>query len=409
VRNIDLPEYAGDLWLPFRHLAWHGGRGPGKTRTVATSLIIQSMERHERVLCGRETQRSIKDSSKRVLDDEIERLGLRSVFTSTETEIRGPNDGLFIFTGLKGNAAGVKSIEGVTTFWGDEAQAFSQGSIDTVVPTIRGPGSRLIWTWNPDLPTDPIDVMFRGEDGPPPNSIVREVNYPDNPWFPDELRMEMEYTRSRDIDKYNHVWMGQYRLNSESRVFRNWRVEEFDSPDNVEYRIGADFGFSIDPSIAVRLWIDGTRIYVDHEAHGFGVEIINLPKLFQSIPDAEKYWMTADSSRPETISHLRKNGFPRIAPALKGARSLEEGVEWLKSYDIIIHPRCRNVIDEFTHYSYKVDPLTGQVLGVLQDKDNHAIDAVRYATEGARRALMGKPKVVSVPIPSAVTGFRRRG
>jgi phage terminase large subunit len=409
VRNIDLPEYAGDLWLPFRHLAWHGGRGPGKTRTVATSLIIQSMERHERVLCGRETQRSIKDSSKRVLDDEIERLGLRSVFTSTETEIRGPNDGLFIFTGLKGNAAGVKSIEGVTTFWGDEAQAFSQASIDTVVPTIRGPGSRLIWTWNPDLPTDPIDVMFRGEDGPPPNSIVREVNYPDNPWFPDELRMEMEYTRSRDIDKYNHVWMGQYRLNSESRVFRNWRVEEFDSADNVEYRIGADFGFSIDPSIAVRLWIDGTRIYIDHEAHGFGVEIINLPKLFQSIPDAEKYWMTADSSRPETISHLRKNGFPRIAPALKGARSLEEGVEWLKSYDIIIHPRCRNVIDEFTHYSYKVDPLTGQVLGVLQDKDNHGIDAVRYATEGARRALMGKPKVVSVPIPSAVTGFRRRG
>jgi phage terminase large subunit len=409
VRNIDLPEYAGDLWLPFRHLAWHGGRGPGKTRTVATSLIIQSMERHERVLCGRETQRSIKDSSKRLLDDEIDRLGVRSVFESTETEIRGPHDGLFIFTGLKGNAAGVKSIEGVTTFWGDEAQAFSQGSIDTVVPTIRGPGSRLIWTWNPDLPTDPIDVMFRGEDGPPPNSIVREVNYPDNPWFPDELRMEMEYTRSRDIDKYNHVWMGQYRLNSESRVFRNWRVEEFDSPDNVEYRIGADFGFSIDPSIAVRLWIDGTRIYVDHEAHGFGVEIINLPKLFQSIPDAEKYWMTADSSRPETISHLRKNGFPRIAPALKGARSLEEGVEWLKSYDIIIHPRCRNVIDEFTHYSYKVDPLTGQVLGVLQDKDNHAIDAVRYATEGARRALMGKPKVVSVPIPSAVTGFRRRG
>lgn len=407
MKQVDLPEYAGDLWLPFRHLAWHGGRGPGKTRTVATGLILQSMERHERVLCGRETQRSIKDSSKRVLDDEIERLGLRSVFTSTETEIRGPNDGLFIFTGLKGNAAGVKSIEGVTTFWGDEAQAFSQGSIDTVVPTIRGPGSRLIWTWNPDLPTDPIDVMFRGEAGPPPNSIVREVNYPDNPWFPDELRMEMEYTRSRDIDKYNHVWLGQYRQNSEARVFRNWRVEPFESPDNVEYRLGADFGFSIDPSVAVRLWIDGTRIYIDHEAHGFGVEIVNLPKLFLSIPDAEKYWMTADSSRPETISHLRKNGFPRIAPAIKGARSLEEGVEWLKSYEIIVHPRCRMVIDEFTHYSYKVDPLTGQVLGVLEDKDNHAIDAVRYATEGARRAMASKPKVVAAPIPSQVNGFRR--
>jgi hypothetical protein len=107
-----------------------GTAGAGRARRARSppGLLIQSMEQHERVLCGRETQRSIKDSSKRVLDDEIDRLGLRSVFTSTETEIRGPNDGLFIFTGLKGNAAGVKSIEGVTTFWGDEAQAFSQGS-----------------------------------------------------------------------------------------------------------------------------------------------------------------------------------------------------------------------------------------------------------------------------------------
>lgn len=406
--NIDLPEYAEDLWKPFRHLAWHGGRGPGKTRTVATGLILQSMERHERVLCGRETQRSIKDSSKRVLDDEIDRLGVRSAFTSTETEIRGPNDGLFLFSGVRGNAAGLKSIEGVTTFWGDEAQVFSQASIDTVVPTIRAKGSRLIWTWNPDLPTDPVDVMFRGENGPPPDSIVREVNYPDNPWFPDVLRVAMEHDRARDIDKYNHIWLGQYRANSEARVFKNWRVEEFDSPTNVEYRIGADFGFSIDPSIAVRLWIDGTRIYIDYEAHGFGVEIVNLPALFMAIPDAEKYWMTADSSRPETISHLRKNGFPRIAPALKGARSLEEGVEWLKSYDIIVHPRCRNVIDELTHYSFKVDPLTGQVSGVLEDKNNHAIDAVRYATEGARRALSNKRTVVSVPIPTIANGFRRK-
>ena len=73
MREVDLPDYASDLWQPFRHLAWHGGRGPGKTRTVATGLILQSCERHERVLCGRETQRSIKDSSKRVLDDEIDR------------------------------------------------------------------------------------------------------------------------------------------------------------------------------------------------------------------------------------------------------------------------------------------------------------------------------------------------
>lgn len=406
--QVDLPEYAGDLWQPFRHLAWHGGRGAAKSRSVASGLVLQAAERHERVLCGREVQKSIKDSVKRLLDDEIDRLGLASVFDSTETEIRGPNDSLFLFSGIKGNANGIKSIEGITTFWGEEAQAFSQASIDTVVPTIRAPNSRLVWTWNPDLETDPIDVMFRGEAGAPPRSIVREVQYTDNPWFPDVLREEMEFVRGRDIDKFNHIWLGHYRRNSEARVFKNWRVEAFESPANVEYRLGADFGFSIDPSCALRCWIDGTQIFVDHEAWGLQVEIVHLPALFLTIPQAEKYWMTADSSRPETISHLRNNGFPRIAPAIKGARSLEEGVEFLKSYDIVVHPRCQRLVDELTLYSYKVDSLTGQVTAILEDKDNHMIDALRYAVEGARRALSNKrPDTSPVAIPSMRTGFNR--
>jgi len=406
--EVQLPEWGGLLWDDFRHLGLHGGRAAAKSRSIATALVIQAAERHERVLCGREIQKSIKDSVKRLLDDEIRRLGLSSVFDSVETEIRGPNDSLFLFSGIKGNATGIKSIEGITTFWGEEAQTFSQASIETVIPTIRAPNSRLIWSWNPDLETDPIDVLFRGPNGAPPRSIVREVNYDENPWFPEELRAEMEYDRSRDYDKYEHVWLGKYRRNSEARVFKNWRVEAFDSPANVEYRMGADFGFSVDPSCALRCWIDGTRIFVDYEAWGLGIEIMALPALFMTIPDAEKYWMTADSARPETISHLRNHGFPRIAPALKGARSLEEGVEFLKGYDIVVHPRCQHVIDELTHYSYKVDPLTGQVLGVLEDKNNHLIDALRYAVEGARRALNAKPRVVSVTVPSLATAFNRR-
>lgn len=402
---IDLPEYAADLWQPFRHLAWHGGRGGGKSRTVATGLVLQAMERHERVLCGRETQRSIKDSSKRLLDDEIDRLGLRRAFESTETEIRGPHDSLFLFSGVKGNASGLKSIEGVTTFWGDEAQAFSQGSIDTIVPTIRAKGSRLVWTWNPDLETDPIDTLFRSGDGPPPSSILREINWSDNPWFPDVLRVEMEYVRDRDPDKYAHIWLGKYRRNSEARVFRNWRVEAFETPSNVEFRLGADFGYSIDPSCAVRCWIDGRTIYFDHEAYGLGVEIVDLPNLFMGIPDAERWYMTADSSRPETISYLRSNGFPKIRPAIKGARSVEEGVEFLKSYDLVVHPRCTHLIDELTLYSYKTDSLTGQVTPVLADKDNHMIDSARYACEGARRALATKAPTTSYSIPTL--SFRR--
>jgi phage terminase large subunit len=405
--SVELPGWAERLFKPARFKAVHGGRGGGKSRSVASALIIRAGQRPERILCAREVQKSIKDSVKRLLDDEIDRLGLRGFFESTESEIRGVNGSLFIFAGLRGNAAGIKSLEGVTIAWVEEAQTISRASLDTLVPTIRADGSEIWFTWNPDLPTDPIDAMFRGEQQPP-DAMVIEVNHDGNPWFPEVLRADMEYDRSRDIDKYNHVWLGKYRQNSEARVFKNWRVEAFDSPANVEFRQGADFGFSIDPSCLVRCWIDGTQLFVDHEAWGLQVEIPDLPNLFMSIPGSEKIWTTADSSRPETISYLRNNGFPHIRPAIKGARSVEEGVEFLKGYDITVHPRCQHLIDELTHYSFKIDKLTGEVTPELGDKDNHLIDALRYACEGARRAIASKPKTVSVRIPSMASGFARR-
>lgn len=363
------------------------------------------------MLCGREIQISIRDSVKRLLDDEIQRLGLQSIFTSTDNEIRGPNESLFLFSGIKGKATGIKSIEGITDFWGEEAQTFSQASIDTVVPTIRAVGSRLLWSWNPDLPTDPIDRMFRSEAGSPPDTIVREVNYDENPWFPEVLRKEMEYDRSRDPEKYAHIWLGKYRQNSEARVFRNWRIgedAEFAGAAQADKRLGADFGFSIDPSCLVRCWINGRQLMVDYEAYGVGVEIDKLPELFLSVPESEKWWTTADSSRPETISYLRRHGFPNIRPAIKGARSVEEGVEFLKSFDIVVHPRCQHMIDELTLYSFKLDPLTGDVLPVLADKDNHCLDALRYAMEGARRAGQSKAKITNVSIPPSRSPWTAR-
>jgi phage terminase large subunit len=149
--------------------------------------------------------------------------------------------------------------------------------------------------------------------------------------------------------------------------------------------------------VLVRCWIDGNRLYVDQEAYGVGVEIVNLPAMFMSIPEAEKWPIVADSARPETISHMRNNGFPKIYPAIKGAKSLEDGVAFLQSFDIIVHPRCKHLIDELSLYCYKTDPLTNLVTPILQDKDNHVIDALRYACEGARRVAAQKPKAVKVP------------
>jgi phage terminase large subunit len=153
--------------------------------------------------------------------------------------------------------------------------------------------------------------------------------------------------------------------------------------------------------VLVRCYIEGRTLYVDHEAYGVGVEIVDTPALFLTVPGSETWPIVADSARPETIAHMRRHGFPKIMPAVKGPRSLEEGVEWLKSHDIVVHPRCVHLIDELTLYSYKADPLTGAVLPVLDDRDNHVIDALRYACEGARRVQAAKPVQLQPPQPVA--------
>jgi phage terminase large subunit len=127
-----------------------------------------------------------------------------------------------------------------------------------------------------------------------------------------------------------------------------------------------------------------------------GCEIINTPDLFAQVPESNKWFITADSARPETISHMQKAGY-RITPASKGANSVEEGIEFLKSFDIVVHPRCKKTIDELSLYSFKIDKLTDKVLPILEDKNNHIIDALRYACEGVRKTntykgIIAKPK-----------------
>ena len=219
------------------------------------------------------------------------------------------------------------------------------------------------------------------------------VNWWDNPWFPDVLRREMEFDRRRDQDKYSHVWCGGYVSHSEARVFKNWRIDEFDAPPDAHHRLGADWGFAVDPTVLVRCHIIGRTLYIDYEAYQIGCEIIDIPDLFMTVPEAEKWPMVADSARPETISHVRKHGFRKIAAAVKGPKSIEDGIEWLKSFDIVVHPRCRHTIDELTSYSYKTDE-NGKVLPILSDKKNHVIDALRYGCEGARRANIARPAPV---------------
>jgi phage terminase large subunit len=396
ILQIPTPRAFLPLLKPARYKGAHGGRGSGKSHFFGEMLIERSIARKVDAVCVREVQRSLDQSVKKLLEEKIVTLNAGAYFEVQDAKIKSRHGGLIIFQGMQNHTAdSIKSLEGYEIGWVEEAQSLSQRSLDLLRPTIRKQGSELWFSWNPDQDTDPVDVLLRGE-SPPPDSVVIEVNYEGNPWFPDVLRAEMEYDRKRDPEKYAHIWRGKYNTKSEARVFRNWTIEEFDRPKGTVHRLGADWGFSIDPSVLVRCDIEGNRLYVDYEAYQIGCEIVNLPELFMSVPEAEKWPITADSARPETISHMRKNGFPKMTSAIKGAKSLEEGVEFLRSFDIVVHPRCTHLIDELTMYSYKTDPLTGAVVPILEDKNNHVIDSLRYACEGARRAGVNKPRPATV-------------
>lgn len=339
---------------------------------------------HTRVACLREVQSSIKDSVKQLVEDKIRSLDVEPLFKITEQEIVGPNDSLMVFRGLKTHtAASIKSLEGFRRAFVEEAQTISQRSLDILLPTIRAPESSLLFGWNPVSPKDPVDVLF-AENRTDPDFVLVSVTYEDNPWFPPELRRDMERDRRRDPEKYAHIWLGDYQRHSEARVFKNWRIDTFEVPQGSRPYYGADWGFAIDPTVLVRSWIVGRTLYIDAEAYEVGCPIDRTPALFDRIEGARKWPITADSARPETIDYMRRHGYPHIQAARKGPGSLEDGVEFLKSFDVVIHPGCKHVIDEFTAYSYKVDKLTGEVLPVLDDKKNHVIDSARYALEQVR-------------------------
>jgi len=341
-------------------------------------------------VCLREIQRSLDFSVKKLLELKIAAFNVGDYFDIQDKKITSRNGGVTIFQGMQNHTAdSIKSLEDFDIAWFEEAQKASQNSLDILRPTLRKAGSELWFSWNPANESDPIDRFLRGD--PPEGAKVVRANYRDNPFLPKELEKEVEHDIKRDPDKFAWVWLGEYQKNSETRVFRNWTVEEFEIDKEAVIRQGADWGYSVDPTVLVQCYIVGRKLYVPYEAYRVGCEIVDTPTLFMSVPDSERWPITADSARPETISHMQKNGFPKMQYAVKGKGSVEEGIAFLQSFDIVVHPRCTHVIDELTMYSYKTDPLTNQILSVLDDKNNHTIDALRYACEAARRA--SKPRV----------------
>jgi len=288
----------------------------------------------------------------------------------------------FAFRGLHHNVSEIKSFEGADVCWIEEAANISAESWKVLIPTIRKESSEIWVTFNPDQETDPTYKKF--VENPPQDSIIREVNWRDNPWFPDVLMAEKNHCLATDKDAYEHIWEGKTRSISNAIIFSGkWESRTFEAPKDARLFFGADWGFSQDPTTLIRSYIEDDMLFVEYEAYGIGVEIgEETEQLFNSVPGSRKWPIFADNSRPETISAMKRYGF-NINPAKKWSGSVEDGIAALKSFKkIIIHERCKHTIDEFKHYRYKVDRMTEAVLPIIVDSFNHCIDGLRYSLDG---------------------------
>lgn len=372
-----------------RYKGVHGGRSSGKSWQLARAALFRGTQKPLRILCAREYQNSIDESILALLAKQIDLLGLNKIYDVQARKIYGINGTKFTFGGLRINTGSMRSMEGIDLCLVMEADAISEDSWIVLTPTIRYENSEIWFEWNPQEDSDPVQKRFIAEC--PPNSYIRQVNYNKNPWLSKVSRAELEYDKKRDYDLYLHVWEGQTRKRTEAHVFKNYRCDGSIEPgvDEVLY-YGSDFGFANDPTTLVRIWIDNDKreLYIDYEAYGIGVEIDETGTLYDSVPGVREWTITADSARPETISYLKREGF-NIRSSKKGPGSVIEGVKFLQSYDIVVHPRCKHTLAELGLYCWKVNKLNNEILPILEDQNNHIIDACRYALE----SLFGRVRV----------------
>jgi phage terminase large subunit len=356
-----------------------GGRGGGRSWAFARALLLIGAQQTERILCAREFQSSMKDSVIKLLEDQIEMMGLQGFYTVQRDSIRGINGTEFLFKGLHHNITEIKSTEGITKCWCEESEKISEESWGQLIPTIfRRSNSELWITFNPFKESDPTYQRFIVN--PPPGTVRMRAGYNENPWFPDGLKLQLEHDRATNPDRYRWIWEGECLGISDAQIYKGkFIVEDFTANDGEKLLFGADWGFARDPTALIRGFIKDKKLFIEYEAYGVGVEINETPQLFASVPDSNKWPIWADCARPETISYMQKHGYANVKKVDKWPGSPEDGIAYVKSFDkIVVHPRCKHTIEELELYQYKKDRQTGEILPIIVDKNNHCMDGVRY-------------------------------
>lgn len=391
--DIRFPKAASFLFKPARYKVLRGGRGSGKSWTVARALIALCTKQQLRILCTREIQKNIQQSVHQLLSDQIDAMGLSAVFEIYQTEIRGPHGSQIFFSGLSDiTASGLKSFEGVDIVWCEEAQAISAKSWKTLIPTIRKEGSEIWVTYNPELETDPTHQMFVVN--PPPDCVSVLMNWTENPYFPEVLAAEREHAeKTMKAEEYRNVWEGECLPAVTGAIYfdevataeREGRIRDVPADPILKTHAIWDLGWNDSMSIILVQRSASELRIVDYieDSHR------TLDDYVRQLKAMPLNWGT---------HYLPHDGFSKDFKTGKSAQEIMESlgcsVEQTPNMDIeggiraarmvfgriyFDKTKAKRLIECLKRYRRHINKQTGEATSPLHDEHSHGADAFRYA------------------------------
>lgn len=392
--DIKIPEKLEGLYQPRRYKVLYGGRGGGKSHSVAQVLLDMASRQKLRILCAREVQKSMRDSVHRLLKDKISALGLGGFFEVYDTEIRGQNGSIFLFSGLQSHTVdSIKSFEGVDIVWVEEAHGVSKKSWDVLTPTIRKEGSEIWATLNPDMETDETYQRFIAT--PSEDTWLCEVNWRHNPWFPQVLDDErLRAKRTMLADDYAHIWEGKARTVAAGAIYRHEMESLFldgrattvpydpTLPVHTVWDLGWNDAMTI---ILVQRGAQDVRVidYIEDSHRTLDWYVAQLEKRpyrwgtdFLPHDGKTRNFQTGKS----TEQLLRELG--RISVRSQAtATSVEDGIKQVRMVFPLVYidkHKCARLIECLKRYQRAIHSKTNEPMGPLHDEYSHGADSMRY-------------------------------
>ena len=385
-----------DIYFPHlkdnskRYEVYYGGAGSGKSYFVATKLIYKALVDKRKILVLRKVGRTTKNSTFQLLLDVLDLFKIKKMckINKTDFSITLPNGSVFLCMGLD-DPEKIKSIAGLTDAWLEEATEFAMDDFSQIDLRIRHPsaqGQQVILSLNPVSKANWVYLQFFNEN-PELEEFRKSVkiiksNYMDNPHLPQKYIDSLLMLKATNPVYYQIYALGEFG-SLDKLVYSNWQSFEFNEEEIKGQLIcGLDFGYTADPTafVAAKVVPEEKRIYVFKEWGGPGYLNNEIAEQIKAMGFAKSV-IKADSAEQKSIDEIKQAGVYRISPCVKGQGSILQGIQKLQQYELIIHPNCKNIIEELQNYSWKKDKQTNEYINEPVDKFNHYLDALRYALQ----------------------------